>query len=276
MKLVYQAEDQSLSLFFLLTFTISWLIPGMVLLLGIIFDFDVPIAEYSILYYLMVWSPSISAVILNWLNYGWEGVEKFFTRILDIARYGRIYVWILFGVSGMNLLAALLTNISGTPAFKIPQGPWLPIFWAGLWKFTAGPWEEPGWRGFALPRLQDRMDGLRASVFLGLIWGIWHVPAYVIGMGVLNRTYFGGLSWILLRFFVEIVSESIILTYIYNQTQGSIPHCMFFHGMMNFPYPWELDVDISTAQSGLLLIGAILIVLLKRDSYNFDLETDIP
>jgi hypothetical protein len=51
---------------------------------------------------------------------------------------------------------------------------------------------------------------------------------------------------------------------------------MFFHGMMNFPYPWELDVDISTAQSGLLLIGAILIVLLKRDSYNFDLETDIP
>src|SRR5690606_8411033 len=41
-----------------------------------------------------------------------------------------------------------------------------------------GGLEEPGWRGFALPRLQERLGPLRATALLGLLWGVWHVPLY--------------------------------------------------------------------------------------------------
>ena len=74
-----------------------------------------------------------------------------------------------------------------------------------------GGQEEPGWRGFALSRLQARYSPLAATLLLGFLWGVWHVPLY------------GPLGWVLpliLAFFY---------TYLYNRT-GSVLLCILLHG----------------------------------------------
>jgi membrane protease YdiL (CAAX protease family) len=73
-----------------------------------------------------------------------------------------------------------------------------------------GGQEEPGWRGFALPRLQQRLTPLRATLLLAVLWGLWHLPIYGIG-------------------FVGPMLFAFFYTYLYNKT-GSVGLCMLLHG----------------------------------------------
>jgi uncharacterized protein len=74
-----------------------------------------------------------------------------------------------------------------------------------------GGQEEPGWRGFALPRLQATRSPLRATVILGLLWGLWHVPLY------------GPLG------FVVPLLLAPFYTYLFNRT-GSVIPSLVLHG----------------------------------------------
>lgn len=73
-----------------------------------------------------------------------------------------------------------------------------------------GGQEEPGWRGFALPRLQQRFTPLRATLLLAVLWGLWHLPIYGLG-------------------FVGPMLFAVYYTYLYNRT-GSVGLCMLLHG----------------------------------------------
>ena len=70
--------------------------------------------------------------------------------------------------------------------------------------------EEAGWRGFALPRLQQRLTPLRATLLLAFLWGLWHLPLYGIG-------------------FIAPMFYAFFYTYLYNKT-GSVGLCMLLHG----------------------------------------------
>jgi membrane protease YdiL (CAAX protease family) len=83
-----------------------------------------------------------------------------------------------------------------------------------------GAWEEPGWRGFALPSLQTGNSALVASLILGVMWALWHLPLFVTGqMG----------SWDV----VNIMGSAIVLTWVFNSTGGSVLIVMLFHAMNN-------------------------------------------
>ena len=72
-----------------------------------------------------------------------------------------------------------------------------------------GGFEEPGWRGFALPRLQAQHTPVRATLILGLIWGGWHLPLYGLGaVGPITFVFF--------------------YTWLYNRT-GSVLLCILLH-----------------------------------------------
>lgn len=89
-----------------------------------------------------------------------------------------------------------------------------------LLRGTEGPMEELGWRGYALPLLQRRYNGLTASLILGCVWALWHLPAIVIGRAGMGGGLSGGLVHVLLVFLAGTVAQSIILTVLYNGTQG--------------------------------------------------------
>jgi membrane protease YdiL (CAAX protease family) len=82
--------------------------------------------------------------------------------------------------------------------------------------------EEIGWRGYALPRLQAIQSALGASLILGLLWGLWHLPLYLTRGHPLSETFFG---WYLL----DIVADAILFTWVYNNTRGSLLLALLFH-----------------------------------------------
>ena len=86
--------------------------------------------------------------------------------------------------------------------------------------------EEPGWRGFALPRLQARFSPLTSSLILGILWAVWHAPARFGGFEAksLEDTL---VEWVLILF------VTIIFTWFYNRSKGSILSTALLHPSMN-------------------------------------------
>jgi len=114
--------------------------------------------------------------------------------------------------------------------------------------------EEPGWRGFALPRLQARFSPLVASLILGVLWAVWHAPARFGGIEAksLEDTI---VEWVLILF------VTFIFTWLFNRTQGSILATALLHPSMNTTghfLPGTLGAIM------LIVVFMILVVVLDR------------
>lgn len=84
--------------------------------------------------------------------------------------------------------------------------------------------EETAWRGFALPRLQARYSALTASVILGALWGIWHTPLFLTaGSAQASYPYVG--------FILFAIAQSVLFTWIYNNSGGSVLVAAIFHAL---------------------------------------------
>jgi len=92
--------------------------------------------------------------------------------------------------------------------------------------------EEIGWRGFALPRLQQRWGPLAGTVVLGLVWAAWHLPNYFRPdwSSVNGQLSFSGVA----VFFLAAVAFSVVITWVYNHTGGSILMAILVHASINF------------------------------------------
>jgi uncharacterized protein len=95
----------------------------------------------------------------------------------------------------------------------------LPFFLVDL--ITNG--EEMGWRGYVLPRLQAKYSALTSTLILGVIWGFWHLPKFIAHF---NATSF---TW----FMLHIMAFAVILTWLYNNTKGSLLVVAVCHAISN-------------------------------------------
>lgn len=114
--------------------------------------------------------------------------------------------------------------------------------------------EEPGWRGFALPRLQARFNPLVSSLILGVIWAVWHAPGKFGGIDAssLSDTL---VEWVL------IVLVTIIFTWLFNRTKGSILVTTLIHPAMN------TTGNFLTASIGaliILLVFTVFVIVLDK------------
>lgn len=170
------------------------------------------------------------------------------------------FVWYLVAillVPGALLLGAFITMLLGQDIswISLPYGfeliGLITITFMYTFFYGAGTNEEPGWRGFALPRLQQKFSPLIASIILGLIWGFWHTPIYlpqyssIIQYGI---------------FLLNTIKIAIILTWLYNRTGGSVLATALLHTIGNITF----EFIPYTLASELIQLG-IMIVLIFTD-----------
>lgn len=115
--------------------------------------------------------------------------------------------------------------------------------------------EEYGWRGYLLPRLLNWMTPIKASLFIGLVWAVWHFPAYMIGTGVpdgMNFFVFAG--WVVLA--------SVVMTWLFVHTR-SVLTAILFHASANmtFNYWWLLPEFTGSQMTFNVLLVLLLCVV---------------
>jgi len=178
--------------------------------------------------------PLIGAVVVTAAVAGRSGVGQFLKRMVQW-RVGLI--WYGFAFLGVPLLyiASIAVVPGALGSFKAPDlGTILlyPVLYIVLMCVGGPLTEEPGWRGFALPRLQRRWGPLAGTVLLGLLWAGWHLPNYFRPDW---STVNGGVSFSGIAFFAAAaVSFSLIITWVYNHTGGSILMAILVHASINF------------------------------------------
>lgn len=184
------------------------------------------------------YGPALAAIIVASLAYGWQGLRELFGRLLRWRVGIQWYLVALFLPVLVSLLAISLNKWTGgaSPDFSaagFPFGPADTPLWQKLLIlfliFTLGfdgLGEEIGWRGFALPKLLERYSALFSSLILGALWAIWHFP-YALTKGTFLSEV--PLHW----FLISLLALSVIYTWIFNNTNGSLLLPLLFHAAGN-------------------------------------------
>jgi uncharacterized protein len=100
------------------------------------------------------------------------------------------------------------------------------VFGIFIMSLLANPWEEVGWRGFALPRLQTLYNPFIASLLIGCLSGLWHLPIFYWRESPMSAYPF--LPW-----FIATICISFIATWLFNNTKGSLLIVSIFHVLLN-------------------------------------------
>lgn len=170
------------------------------------------------------WTPMVSAGLTVWIVD--ESVRDWLGQLRNLRAGLR---WYLAGIGLMMIgtefetLVALATGADVT----VPAAP--PVAYLvsfGVTLLLAGAIEELAWRGFLQPRLQHRLTAVSASVLIGLVWALWHVPMILGGAG--NFTVF----W---EYVLNLAMLSVVLGWLYNNTDGALPVVMVAHASHNMP-----------------------------------------
>lgn len=209
--------------------------------------------------------PITAAFLVIAITDGKPGLRGWVKRLSKWRVNWRWYVVCLAGVPA----ALIITTIpfAGLENMHLPAASVLIVFIPGLVLqiLTTGLAEEPGWRDFALPRLQPRFGPLRGNLILGPLWGAWHLPLFL--------TEWGGypdVTWLRVgEFVLSCIAISIAMTWVFNRTGESLPLAMLMHVSINnyhsilaaSIFPTVAGLGIS-ARVTLIAFGAAAIVLI--------------
>lgn len=170
--------------------------------------------------------PFLAAIVVLALTRGKAGVKDLFGRIVRWRVGLRWYAVALLLPIGLSAVATALNVLVLGAQYpsSAELGGWTSLFATFaiilLVPGFAGTWEEPGWRGYALPRLQSGRSALVASLIVGIFWALWHLPLIMVGEA----------AWSDL---VQIVAVSVVFAWVFNNANGSVLIVMLMHAMNN-------------------------------------------
>ena len=252
--LIGLTRRQPLSVFFVLAFAISWLpYPFYVfgLLPGPLF---------------LPFGPLIAAVTVIAITEGKRGLRQLGSRMLR----WRVRWWLWAVALGLPLAVlatstALTVQVWGAPTVSWSGVPWLSFVAAFALRLVNpldGPLgEEPGWRGYALPKLFITLSPLAAASVLGLIVTAWHLPLVLMGM----LSPFGLPATFAITF---------VYTWLFNRTGGSVLLTLIFHNAEGCVQVSQLGLtgEFLSRQAALYalcwLVVALLLVLVDRKAWR--------
>ncbi len=241
--------------YFVLAYVLSWACMGTAAWLS---------SSNGIIAWIGGFMPAVSAVIVLAITEGRAGLKQMLGRLLAW-RVG--FRWYL-----VALLSPLALVLMALPFHSWLGGRVLPDLGASFWTqslpsigillvmictfgvfMSAG--EEIGWRGYALPRLQARFGPWWATLILGVLWGIWHLPLFLIPGAAQYGMSFPG-------FVLASVGYSVIYTCLINRGRGSVLLASLFHSSGNGTVTYAAAIFPFLVQDVYLSLPALAIVAL--------------
>lgn len=189
------------------------------------------ISDYINIIALIV-GPTLSAFIVTGATEGWDGVRRLLRRIVLWRVAPRWYLLVLVGIPALIMLCAVVMPgaLASFKASAVPTVLFMYVVAGAVFLFAGGPFfEEIGWRGFALPRLQRLYGPLIGTLILGVLWALWHLPLFLIPSWDTPH----GSPLDIALFITWAVSISILFTWVFNNTKGSLLLVILAHGSIN-------------------------------------------
>ncbi|GAB3893954.1 type II CAAX endopeptidase family protein [Larkinella knui] len=255
---------KNLLLFFLTAYAISWLCWSPYFLPF----FPVFWKTSAFLHYAGLVGPLISAIFWSKIEDPKASLPTLLRNLLVPRR--PVFYWLFLPFFPFLILFfAVWINTEGALEIVNWSGLWhsrelsslLPYQYIALTVFVVGFGEETGWRGFALPRLQQRYSALLSSLILTAGWAIWHWPLFFyVRSGYYTMDIAGIGGWLM-----SLLTGSILFTWLFNSSRGSVLVCALFHASMDIAFMADLNRPGVMNSVGMLvtLWGIGILVILK-------------
>ncbi|BCY17588.1 CAAX amino protease [Leptolinea sp. HRD-7] len=263
-------QKHPLASYTVIAYAISWIL----VIPFILSEWGVLHGDYRIAFIIKSFGPFAAALIVTGITEGKQGIETLRGRIRQWRAGWVWYALTLLAIPALFMIGLLIqpgaaSGFTGlTPAVIIG---YLVSF--VIVAFGGGPLgEEPGWRGFALPRLQGTYGSLKGTLLLSLIWTCWHLPDFLTsaqggGPGVPASTLL--VNFVL--FLLLVTSLSILFTWLFNHTGGSIFMAILAHASVNTPQvalvPMFPAVTTTMLNTGALIgfgVAALVVLLVTK------------
>jgi uncharacterized protein len=212
--------------------------------------------------------PFLSAFVMTAVTEGRAGVGRFLRRFV-LWRVG--FRWYLFVIVGIPVIAVLsVVVIPGVLGSYQGLSALAPLSVLGIYVYVlflgGALGEEPGWRGFALPRLQSLHGPLVGTLILGPLWALWHLPLFFTPWNEL--TVFNVVVFVLTT-----TCLAIMYTWVFNNTKGSVLMAILTHASFNgvvtgilgqlFPAPILEDYGLLPILGGFGVFAVVLVALTR-------------
>ncbi len=205
------------------------------------------------------WGPLVGAIVAARAFGGPGGLGRLLRRGVQF-RFGApwyLAIFLIFPVIiGIAWIVGSQSSGVPLPLPALNQPIILPIVFVWILLLGGPLQEEFGWRGTLLDPLQARFGALGASLAVGVVWAIWHLPLFYIpgDTPYYDRPFWGTL--------VTLMLISVIFTWIYNNTGKSIAAMLLLHTMFNFTH--YVIPTLNNDAAGLTLFalqGALVVIL---------------
>lgn len=259
-------ETRQLLAFFGLTFGCSWIV-WLSLAAAVNGWLPVSVTSSSVTFIVWMiagaWMPTLAALLVTARAEGRAGVRDLLSRLARWRVNWRWYGVALFLPFSLAALASIIhVALGGDP----PPGPAMEPLFAPLIVLLASLpihlvvggalAEELGWRGYALPRLQRRLGMAGAGMALGLIWGVWHLPTFLIPNSGQSHLPLGG-------YLLLVAAWSQLFVWLINRARGSVLIAVLFHAAMNAAISTALPVFMGDdIRAGWMFIGLLWLAAL--------------
>ncbi len=224
--------------------------------------------------------PCITAVVMIYASHNEMLIQNFWNRLL-LFRISHAYLMVilllmpcvLFLATGLSLFFGYsIDQFSITNEFSAMKG-WA-ILGIVIPLLLAPIIEELGWRGYGVDSLRAYFNVFTTSVLFGLLWAVWHLPAFFIKGYYQNQLWHQGMIYVI-NFFVSVFVVAILMNWVYFKTDRSIPAVILFHSVLNL-FSMLFKTEPFTKCIVTVILCVVLIVFIVYDNDFFFNDSVIP
>lgn len=225
------------------------------------------ISEFQLQFWhaLAALGPALAALVSTYIFYGKSGLKKLIAKIAfkKLPLASRLYVWspLLFFAIGLVIYFFVKGQMYDfVHFFEVGFSTWNTTLRLLLPLLTYPIFEEIAWRGFLLPHLQEKFSAWWSTIYLAIIWALWHLPFFFY-----RFDFSLGIS---LGFFLGIFVGAIILTAIYNASQGYLIPVILFHFLNNVCSEFDKEIIVAVLSTGFIFIAIQIVKTLGKEHFS--------